>query len=88
MLQFPNIGRSIVSMIVIVGFFLVVALLLVKPVTVAGDIGEILKVLLGLLGGKFSDVVQFHIGSSSGSKEKDDMVRSAISGQSTPIKQG
>lgn len=74
--KISNIGPSLIAVLVIVGFVSAVIVLLFKPVQVSGDVGDILKMLLGALSAKFCDVVSYHIGSSAGSKAKDATIQS------------
>jgi hypothetical protein len=66
-----RIGPVIISVLVVVNFFFVIALLLLKPVKLDDNITSILMILIGALGNEFAHVVQYWTGSSSGSKEKD-----------------
>ena len=67
-------GPIIISCLVIVGFVSVLVLLILKPITFDEKIADILKILVGTLAAKFGDVVQYHIGSSAGSRGKDDVL--------------
>lgn len=66
-----RLGPVIISVLVVVNFFFVIALLLLKPVKLDDNITSILMILIGALGNEFAHVVQYWTGSSSGSKEKD-----------------
>lgn len=74
----PRLGATVVSALVICGFVLVLALLLLRPIGLEGAGAEILKVMVGILGAKFGDVVAFHINSSAGSKAKDDIIAAQL----------
>lgn len=63
-----------VSVIVSVNFGLVVYVLLTRAVPNADS--DLIKIMIGVLSAKFGDVVNFWIGSSSGSKAKDEIVAS------------
>ena len=67
-------GPTIVSCLVVVGFILVVTVLLVRPIALDDHSSSILTLLVGALANEFGHVVQFHIGSSTGSKAKDDIL--------------
>lgn len=67
-------GPTIISCLVVTGFMGVLVLLILKPLQIDTQIGDILKILIGSLGAKFGDVVQYHIGSSAGSRDKDGMM--------------
>ena len=73
-----RIGAALVSVLVIVGFITVITLLLLRPISVTGEVGDVLKILLGTLAAKFGDVVAFHINSSAGSKTKDDIIATRL----------
>lgn len=64
-------GPLIISIIVVLGFVLILVLLVLRPITIEEHIVDVLKILVGTLAAKFGDVVQYHIGSSLGSKDKD-----------------
>lgn len=69
-------GPIVISALVVIGFMGVLVILILKPTQVDAQIGDILKILIGSLGAKFGDVVQYHIGSSAGSRNKDDVIAS------------
>lgn len=73
-------GPVIISCLVVIGFMGVLILLIIRPLQIDSQIGDILKILIGSLGAKFGDVVQYHIGSSAGSRNKDEIIAN-----STPI---
>lgn len=76
-----RLAPTIVSTIVVVGFIIVLVLLIVRPVALEANVADLLKILTGTLAAKFGDVVMYHIGSSSGSKEKDDMNKALLLNQ-------
>jgi hypothetical protein len=78
-------GPIIVSCLVVVGFIGTVTLLLVKPIALDDHATSILTLLIGSLANEFGHVVQFHIGSSSGSKDKDAVI-AANANSDTPAK--
>ena len=73
-------GPTIVSCLVVVGFILVVTLLLLRPITLDDHSTSILTLLVGGLANEFGHVVQFHIGSSTGSKAKDEILHQIAAG--------
>lgn len=77
-LQNTRIAPIVVSALVIAGFVTVLVLLIVKPIVIDEKISSLLQILTGALSAKFGDVVQYNIGSSSGSKEKDDLNRELL----------
>lgn len=64
-------GAPVVSVLVVVLFAAVVVLMLTKPVTFTDVQGTILNILVGILGGAFTQVVNYWLGSSAGSAAKD-----------------
>jgi hypothetical protein len=68
------LNSAIVSTLVVVGFIAVLLTLLVHPVSLVGDIADIFKVLVGALSTQFVTVVQYHLGSSAGSRAKDEII--------------
>jgi len=68
-----KLGPLIVSSIVTIGFFGIMVVVLFSPVTIDDKLARLLDVMFGNLSAAFGAVVQFHIGSSAGSKAKDDL---------------
>lgn len=68
-------GAPVVSVIVVVGFFVVMGLLFVQPVDLPPSQVQLLNVLFGALIPAFGTVVQYWLGSSAGSKRSGDAVR-------------
>lgn len=66
-----NIGRVLVSIVVVCGFMTVTLLYLTQKYTGVPP-GETLTLLVGALATNFSNVVGYWIGSSSGSTAKDE----------------
>jgi uncharacterized membrane protein len=69
-----RLGRNLVCTIVVVGFVMVLALFIVRPLTLSEQVLTLLNIMIGTLAAKFGDVVQFFIGSSAGSKNKDGVI--------------
>lgn len=67
-------GRSLISLIVVIGFFGILVLLL-KQKLEGNAAPDVLLVLLGALGQAFGQVISYWVGSSSGSKQKDDTIK-------------
>lgn len=76
-----NIGPVIVSTIVVSGFMAVLILFILRPINLSDTATTILNVMLGTLSAQFGAVVQYFIGSSAGSKDKDDMTRALLTKQ-------
>ncbi len=72
-------GPIVVSVLVAIIFGLVLFLLLTKAAPNADS--DLMKILIGGLSAKFGDVVSFWLGSSAGSKAKDDAVANQSKGQ-------
>lgn len=64
-----------VSIIVMVGYFVVVIMLLARPFQVSSDFKDILIFMFGALQGGFVQVISFWLGSSAGSQSKDTALR-------------
>lgn len=73
-------GPTVVSTVVTIGFVLVLAMLILRPVQLTADIADIVKILSGTLSTMFAAVVQYHIGSSLGSKSKDAIIAGMANG--------
>jgi hypothetical protein len=63
-------GSVIVSCVVTIGFIGVLFLWLYRPIAVPNS--EVLNVLVGTLAAGFGQVVNYWLGSSAGSKKKDE----------------
>lgn len=72
-----NIGRILVSAVVVVGFMAVTILFLLQKYSGTAP-GEVLTILVGVLGTNFTSVVSYWIGSSSGSSAKDDKLAALV----------
>lgn len=66
-----NIGRVLVSLVVVCGFMTVTIMFLTQKASGAQP-NDVLTVLVGVLGTNFTQVVAYWIGSSSGSTAKDE----------------
>lgn len=64
-------GAVIVSTVVTLGFILLLSLLVLKPLPAGDTTDKLLIAMVGVLAAQFSAVVQFWLGSSIGSKNKD-----------------
>jgi hypothetical protein len=69
-----QIGIWIITAGVTATFAGVMILLLLRPIAISGEAGDILKILAGILGAKFGDVIGYHVNSSAGSKAKDGII--------------
>lgn len=61
----------IIDVVVVLGFFIVLGLLVLRPVTMDQTQFAVANILLGTLGTSFVQIVNFHRGSSAGSASKD-----------------
>jgi len=71
-------GQNIVCTIVVIGFVAVLVLFIMRPLTLSEQVLTLLNVMIGTLAAKFGDVVQYFIGSTSGSKDKDATIANAV----------
>lgn len=79
MFDLNNWGRVVVSTLVVFGFIAITVLYMTKKLEGA-PVPEILSILLGALATNFTSVVNFWIGSSSGSAKKDEALANAATG--------
>jgi hypothetical protein len=77
-----KLGPIVVSCLVVIGFIAVVTMFLLRPITLDGNSTTILTILIGALSNEFGHVVQYHVGSSAGSKAKDDVLHDIARGNS------
>ena len=71
----------VVSILVVAGFLAVVFIWLVRPLQSQSEgVLTVVNILVGSLGTAFSQTVQYWLGSSAGSKNKDEIIKQA-SGQ-------
>lgn len=68
-----NLGRVLVSLIVVVGFMVATYMFLTEKAA-GGTPSETLTLLVGALASNFTSVVSYWIGSSSGSTAKDEQI--------------
>lgn len=82
-------GPALVSTLVVGGFFLVLLALIWAPEGARLDpqIGSIVNVTVGALGAAFAAVVNFWIGSSQGSRDKDGLLRAMQASQAGQVSQ-
>lgn len=66
-----NIGRVLVSLVVVCGFMTVTIMFLTAKASGAQP-NDVLTILVGVLGTNFTQVISYWIGSSSGSTAKDE----------------
>lgn len=72
-------GRVLVSLIVVSAFVAITTLYITTKIN-GNNTPEILSILLGALASNFTAVVQYWIGSSSGSASKDDAIKTLATG--------
>jgi len=69
-------GQVIVSIVVTIGFVILLFLWILRPVSIAaGAASEVLNVLVGSLAAAFGQVVSYWLGSSVGSRDKDETLK-------------
>jgi len=83
-----RLGPTVISCLVVVGFIVIVTLFMLKPISLDDHATTLLTVLMGSLANEFGHVVQFHIGSSSGSKDKDAVIAANTSNPPPPAQGG
>jgi hypothetical protein len=74
MFDLANWGRVLTSIIVVSGFITITLLYMTQKLN-GNAVPEILSILLGALASNFTSVVQYWIGSSSGSSTKDNTIQ-------------
>lgn len=65
-------ASTIISIMILLGFFGVLTLLVVRPFSISQEQREVLMLMLGALTLAFGDVRNYWLGSSHGSRKKDD----------------
>jgi hypothetical protein len=81
-------GAPVVSTIITVGFFAVLLLMVFKPFDESATLTiQLLNVVIGALVASFTAVVNYWLGSSQGSRDKDETVRSLQAAQVTTTAQ-
>ncbi len=78
MFDLSNWGRVLTSIIVVSGFITITLLYMTQKLN-GNAVPEILSILLGALASNFTSVVQYWIGSSSGSSTKDSTIQNLAS---------
>ncbi len=73
-MNIENVGRVLISILAVGAFFAYVAGILFIPVP--SDMRDVINAAGGILGGAFVGVVNYWIGSSSGSASKDRTITS------------
>jgi len=81
-------GAPLVSLVVTIGFFVFVTVILIRGLNVANDIsgqltGQIINIVVGALTAGFATVVNFWLGSSQSSRNKDDAAVAVQATQAT-----
>lgn len=80
-------GAALISAIVVIGFFVVVLVILDRPAALATpEAAQVLGTLLGFLGAGFVAVIQYWLGSSVGSKGKDNAMSAALLGSQQTVR--
>lgn len=65
----------VIDTVVVVGFFVVLGMLVMRPVTMDQTQFAVANILLGVLGSAFGQIINFHRGSSAGSAAKDAAIK-------------
>jgi hypothetical protein len=61
----------VIDTVVVVGFFVVLGMLVMRPVAMDQTQFAVANILLGVLGSAFGQIINYHRGSSAGSAAKD-----------------
>ena len=67
----PQVGLSVVF---VLGYFVLVALLLVKQVEIAENLRDVFQVLIGVTTASVATILNFWFGTSRGSQAKDEVI--------------
>lgn len=76
-------AQSIISVLVIAIFGAVLFMLILRPVTIDLSVKDLLLILFGILASKFGSVVDYYMGSSSGSKHANETLSAIATGTGT-----
>ena len=71
-------GAPVVSIVVVVGFVVMLIIWMVFPPTYEPALLSVLNILVGTLASAFGAVVQYWLGSSAGSRQKDELLNTAL----------
>jgi hypothetical protein len=71
-------AQPVVSVLVVVGFFVALAGMLVFRTAIDPVVANIIGILVGVLAGSFSQVTNFWLGSSSGSQRKTELLATSV----------
>lgn len=69
----------IIDVVVVLGFFIVLGVLVLRPVTMDQTQFAVANILLGTLGTSFVQIINYHRGSSAGSAAKDAAIKQIAS---------
>lgn len=72
MKKFKEVMMHIIAVFVVIGLFSDVYLLSTKPIPEMNE--KVLYMILGVLGASFTQVINWYFGSSSGSKDKTEIL--------------
>lgn len=71
-----GLSRFIIGVLVIIGFFLVVAGVLMLPIK--ADVKDIILILIGALVGEFKNATGYFFSTSASSTVKDEVIKQAV----------
>lgn len=77
-------GAPVVSIMVVALFATVVVVFTVKPVALSDVQSTLLNIIIGILGGGFTQVLNYWLGSSAGSARSADTIRNIATSAATP----
>ncbi len=78
-------GAPVISVVVAAGFFTLLIILMVRPIAVDPSVRDVLLIMIGSIGTAFGQVVSYYVGSSAGSKEKDQAMKMALAGSQANV---
>jgi len=70
-----DLSTPVLSYLVVVAFFGVIYLVLTHSISVQAELRDVVMVLIGNLAAAFTQVLNFRFGTSAGSKDKTDIIR-------------
>jgi hypothetical protein len=79
-------GAPVMTGLVTVGFFMVLIIFIAHALALSEFQQAVLNVLVGYLGAAFSQAVNYWLGSTKGSKDKDNMLASLASTATTTVR--
>lgn len=73
-----EMGRNVVCTLVVFMFGTALALFILRPLKLDGEIATLINIMIGALSAEFSGVVRYYIGSSRSSSDKDETIKAVV----------